>query len=161
MRAALARRLRAGGGPDEGRITLLALGFTLVAAALVLVVVAASSVHLERKRLLALADLVALDAADALAADAYYAGGLPDDGLPLSDAGVRAEVDAALDAALVAGPEGAGGAGPVAVLAARTLGGGAVEVRLAAVVAVPFVGGVLAPWTDGVPVQARSVARTS
>ena len=86
-RAGLVDRLRR--GDDEGRIALLALGFVVVAASLVLVVTAAAGVHLDRKRLLALADLAALDAADALSASAYYAGGLPSDGLPPRGLGIR------------------------------------------------------------------------
>jgi hypothetical protein len=73
--------------PDEGRIALLSLGFGLLAMVLVLVVVSASAVHLQRKRLYALADATAADAADALDTASYYAG---DGELLLSDASVRA-----------------------------------------------------------------------
>lgn len=75
------------GPEDEGRIALLSLAFGLLAMVLVLVVVSASAVHLQRKRLYALADAAAADAADALDEDTYYSG---DGALLLSDASVRA-----------------------------------------------------------------------
>lgn len=71
---------------DEGRIALLSLAFGLLAMVLVLVVVSASAVHLQRKRLYAVADAAAADAADALDDAAYYTGG---GDLLLSDASVR------------------------------------------------------------------------
>ncbi len=48
---------------DEGRITVLALAFGLLATVLVLVVTSASAVHLQRKELYALSDAAARDAA--------------------------------------------------------------------------------------------------
>lgn len=71
---------------DEGRIALLSLAFGLLAMVLVLVVVSASAVHLQRKRLYALADAAAADAADALDDATYYGG---DGNLLLSDASVH------------------------------------------------------------------------
>ncbi|MEZ0491198.1 hypothetical protein AB2L28_02980 [Kineococcus sp. TBRC 1896] len=61
-------------GGDEGRITLLALAFGLLATVFVLVVTSASAVHLQRKELYALSDAAARDAADALDEERYYAG---------------------------------------------------------------------------------------
>jgi len=80
---------------DEGRIALLSLVFALVAVLLVLTVVSASAVHLQRKRLFAVADAAAADAADAVDERSYYggSGGVAGDGsVPLTDAGVRASV---------------------------------------------------------------------
>src|SRR4051794_40876633 len=67
---------------DEGTIMLLTLGFTVIALMLVLVVAAATQVHLQRMRLTHVADEVALDAADSLDVAGYYAGeeGAPADG---------------------------------------------------------------------------------
>lgn len=77
---------------DSGQVLLLALVYGLIAVLLVLVVIAASAVHLDRKRLLALADAAALDAADALDEPAYFqaterAEGI--DAVPVTDASVR------------------------------------------------------------------------
>ena len=80
---------------DEGRIALLSLGFGLLALVLVLVVVSASAVHLQRKRLYALADAAAADAADALDGATYYSG---DGERLLSDASVRASAGEYVDA---------------------------------------------------------------
>ncbi|WP_380170573.1 pilus assembly protein TadG-related protein [Kineococcus sp. DHX-1] len=77
---------------DEGRITVLALAFGLLATVLVLVVTSASAVHLQRKELYALSDAAARDAADALDEGRYYAGA--GDGVVLSRASVRTSVEA-------------------------------------------------------------------
>ena len=70
---ALRRRLAGDGGREQGQIMLLTLAFGTLVLALVLVVASASAVHIERKRLLALADGAAADAADAIDLAAYYA----------------------------------------------------------------------------------------
>lgn len=67
------RRLRAANS-DEGTIGILTLGFTVLALMLILVVSAATSVHLTRLRLTHLADELAEDAADAVDAGAYFDG---------------------------------------------------------------------------------------
>ncbi len=70
-----ARWARSGAGerpPDSGQLIPLSIGYAAVALLLVLVVVAATVVQLDRKRLQALADAAALDAADALAREEYY-----------------------------------------------------------------------------------------
>lgn len=58
---------------DDGQISLLLLGLAALSLMLVLVFVAASSVHVEHRRLLDVADAVAMDAADAVDARTYYA----------------------------------------------------------------------------------------
>ena len=78
---------------DDGQITLLVLGYVVLAVVLLLVVATASGVHLERKRLLSLSDAAASDAADAVDLESYYRGdGGLGEGPPLTDAGVRAAV---------------------------------------------------------------------
>ena len=64
------RRLRRRAPDDEGTIGILTLGFTVLALMLILVVSAATSVHLTRLRLTHLADELAEDAADAVDAAA-------------------------------------------------------------------------------------------
>lgn len=58
-------------------MTILLIGFVVVALALVAVVASAAQVHLERTRLAALADLAALAAAEQVSDEAYFA---PSDG---------------------------------------------------------------------------------
>lgn len=119
------------GVPDEGRIMLLALGYCAVLVALVLVVTAATAVHLERKRLFDLADLTALAAADSMTAEDYLAHG--GTGVVLTDARVRAAAQEHLDRA----PE-ATRFGHVQLVEATTPDGRTAVVRLRAVIAVPF-----------------------
>ena len=67
-----ARRLRP--RDDDGSTLLLTIFFGCLALALILVVVAATSLYLERKRLLTLADGAALAGAEAFPLDAVTAG---------------------------------------------------------------------------------------
>jgi hypothetical protein len=57
---------------DDGQIMILSIGFTIVALLLVTGVVSATGIHLERKRLLAAADSIAVEAADELSAPGYF-----------------------------------------------------------------------------------------
>lgn len=85
---------------DGGQVALLVLGYAVLALVLVLVLTAASAVHLERKRLWAVADAAAADAADAVDREAYYDGvGTLASGVPLTDDGVRAAVQERLQRA--------------------------------------------------------------
>jgi hypothetical protein len=138
---------------------ILTLGFVIVALLLLTVVVSAAGVHLERKRLLALADLLALEGADAVGDDRYFD---PDaerqaDGVPLTDAAVRGSVDRYLRD----NPAAATGWDQFAVLDATTPDGRSAQVRLGAVARPVLMSWVLAPWSDGIALQAESVARGS
>ncbi|WP_432542331.1 pilus assembly protein TadG-related protein [Kineococcus sp. SYSU DK002] len=135
---------RAGG--DEGRIALLSLAFGLLAVVLVLVVVSASAVHLQRKRLYALADACARDAADALDEDRYYAHG----DVLLTDASVRASARDHLRAH-------ADLAGVVVGAGTGTADGRTARVELVLVTAPPFTAFVPARFAR-VQVVARSSA---
>lgn len=141
---------------DTGQISVLVLGYTVLALLLVLVVTAASSVHLERKRLLSLADAAAADAADAVDLDGYYGSELPSDGVPLTDASVRRSVDRYLQRAT-------GSAGlPRGARVAPTTGtpdGVTAEVTLVAVADVPFVGTLVG--YDGVPLSVTARAHVA
>lgn len=58
---------------DEGTIGIVTLGFAVLAIMLILVISAATSVHLTRMRLADLADELAEDASDAVSSEGYYA----------------------------------------------------------------------------------------
>lgn len=60
--------------PESGQVSLLILGFSVVAILLVVGTVAVTSVQLSRMRLLDAADGAALDAADSLDVGAYHHG---------------------------------------------------------------------------------------
>ncbi|WP_243884286.1 pilus assembly protein TadG-related protein [Cellulomonas fengjieae] len=147
------------GRGDDGQVMILTLGFVVVALLLLTVVVSAAGVHLERKRLLALADLLALEAADAVAEDRYFVpgAGRTATGVPLTDASVRAGVDGYLRD----NPGAATAWDELAVLDASSPDGRSARVHLGAVVRPVLVSWVLAPWSDGIALQAESVARGS
>lgn len=69
---------------------IFTLGLALLVLALVFVVVSVSAVQIERKKLLAMADAAALDAATRIDAATYYASGSGQ--VALDDATVRAAV---------------------------------------------------------------------
>lgn len=117
------------GGSDDGQVTILLIGFVVVALALVAVVASAAQVHLERTRLAALADLAALAAAEQVSDEAYFAPSdapcpVPGAGAPGASAGAGA-ARAATSASAVQ-PPGAGDvattcAGPTALAPADDL----------------------------------------
>ena len=152
-RACVARRRG-----DDGQVLILSLGFAVLALLLVLVVTAATGVHLDRKRLLALADLAALSAADEVSTR-YFAG--PQDrgpgGVPLTDETVRAAVERYVRDH----PEPAAAWDGVRVLEATTPDGRSAVVRLGALTRPPVLTWVLAPWTDGVRLEVEASARAS
>jgi hypothetical protein len=147
---------------DSGQVMILTIGFVVVALLLITVVVSAAGVHLERKRLLALADVLALEAADAVGDDEYFAPGAGQgdpatEGVPLTEASVRAAVDRYLRD----NPEAATAWDEFAVLSASTPDGRSAHVQVGAVVRPVLVSWVLAPWSDGIALEAESVARGS
>lgn len=82
---------------DSGQVMVLAIGFLAVALALIAVVVAVTSVQLERKRLMTIADSAAAYAAGAFDEDLFHASLERDPtdrapGIVLSDASVTAAV---------------------------------------------------------------------
>lgn len=146
---------------DDGQLAILVIGFVVIALALVSVVASATSVHLERVRLAALADLAALDAADTVADAAYYApGGAGGPGAAaLPDALSDEAVAAAVASYLAENPDPAARWDDVRVLEAGAPDGRTARVRLGAVVRPALVSWVLAPFTDGIEVEAASSAR--
>ncbi len=149
---------------DGGQVLLLVLVYTLLAFLLVTAVADAAAVHLERNRLVSLADASALSAAEALDTARFYQQGPPGgDGtggsggpvVPVSDASVRAGVArflglsradqrfTSLDIAEPTGsPDGAG-----------------VEVTLSAVAHLPVLTPVVSAWWRGVPLRVTSRAQ--
>lgn len=65
-------------GDERGQTAVLIIGFTLVLALMVVVVVDATAAYLRRQALLTLADGAALAAADGIAGEQVYLGGLGD-----------------------------------------------------------------------------------
>lgn len=156
MSGVLGRRARA--SRDDGQVMVLSLGFAVVAILLVLVVTAATAVHLDRKRLLALADLAALAAADQVDGR-YFAGaeGRGEAGVPLTDATVRA----AVQEYVAAHPDPAARWDGVVVLEATAPDVRSARVRLGAVTRPPLVTWVIAPWADGITLEVEATARAS
>lgn len=152
LRTALRARARG----DDGQVMLLALAFGLLAILLVGVVVSATAVHLERKRLLALADLAALEAADAMEPDRYYAAPPDDPGAPVSL--TPAEVRDAVEAYLADAPA-AGRFADLEVVEAGTEDGRTVVVTLRALADVPLLSAATAAWSDGVGLVVTARAR--
>lgn len=147
---------------DDGRITLLVLGYFVVIAALLGVVAGIASVQTERQRLFALADAAALDAADDLAEDAYFAGGVGGVGgaegvVVLTDAGVRASVEAHLASV------GAGERFEALTVSALTgtPDGATAQVVLTAVADPATVPVMVSAVTGGVPITVTARARAA
>ncbi len=150
---ALASRVARARG-DDGQVMLLSIAYGVLALLLVTAVVSASTVHLERKRLLALADLAALDAADALDEATYYGRADGDALLSLSSGAVRA----AVDEHLAASPAAARLVG-LTVLDAGTSDGRTAEVTLGAVARPALLSWVTAGWSDGIALTVTASAR--
>ena len=81
-------RTASAGQREGGQISLLILGFTVIALMLIVGGVDVTAVQLARSRLLDAADGAALDASDALDSGAAYSGGLRS-AVEISDASVR------------------------------------------------------------------------
>lgn len=77
--------------PEAGNTILLSVILSAVAIALVLTFASITQMHIERKRLFALADAAALHAASALDEDHYYT--TPGADLQLTDTSVRSAVE--------------------------------------------------------------------
>jgi len=142
---------------------LLSIVFGVIALLLVTAVVSATSVHLERKQLLILADDLALAGADSVALDSYYgvgggAGTAREPGVvPLTDAGVRG----AVETYLAAHPDAAVGLERLTVIRADTPDGRTARVTLAATARPALISWVTAPWSDGITLEVTSSARSS
>ena len=147
-------------GDDDGQIMLLSIGYVVLALLLVGVVVSATAVHLQRKQLLILADLAALEAADALDPSAYYTGAPASE--PSADAPlVRLTPSGVADSvhAYLANAPAADRFTDLAVVEATTTDGRTARVTLRAVAQVPLLNIVTAAWSDGIELQVTARAR--
>jgi uncharacterized membrane protein len=139
----------------------LILVYLLVVFLMVTVAADAASVHLQRNRLVSLADAAALDAADALDAERFYragAGTIAEDGtgvVPVSDDTVRDSVTTFLLAA-----QSAARFEDLAVVdPTGSPDGRVVQVTLTARARLPVLAVVVAAWSDGIPLTVTSRAR--
>ncbi|MGN6300834.1 MAG: pilus assembly protein TadG-related protein [Angustibacter sp.] len=145
---------------DDGQITVLALGFALIAFVLVAVVADAAAVHLARTQLTDVAEAAALDAADALADTAYGTGidGAPGPvgpAVPLTDESVRQQTQRYL-----ATYEPTSRLDAVRVLPGTgTSDGQSATVALAGRARLPIAAFVVASWDGGITVTATATAR--
>jgi hypothetical protein len=139
---------------DDGQITVLAIGYALIAFLLVAVVADVAAVHLARSQLTDVAEAAALDAADALA-DEAYAGGLAGTAVPVTDEGVRRQA-----VRYLAAYRPTSRLGPVRLATGTgTQDGESATVVLVGQVRLPVAAFVVASWSGGVSVTATSTAR--
>nr|WP_254773871.1 pilus assembly protein TadG-related protein [Microbacterium sp. cf046] len=144
MRDRLRRLNRSAAGDDEGSILILTLGYAVLAIAVILVCVDATSLYLAQKRLDALADAAALAGADGFTL-------VVESGEPraeLTSDGVRAQADALI---------GDVGGGAV-VVDAGTPDGISARVTVADTWLPPIVA-LFVP--DGVALEATATSRTA
>ena len=148
------RRLPLRPGDDEGSTLILTIFYGFLALLLILVVVAATSLYLERKRLLTLADGAALAGAEAfdLGAVAVTAEG---SGAVLRPSLSSADVRAAAEEYLAAAPHGR--MEELMVSGAASVDGQSATVSLSAYWRPPVLA-VLLP--TGVPLEVTAVARS-
>ena len=148
-------RARAAVAREDGQTLLLGVGLVAVVLALVLVVASATAVHLDLKRLTALADSAASAAADAADPDGYYGGtgggAVPG---PLTGAGARAAAQADLGR-----QPAAGGLEGVEIADVEIVDSTTVVITLSARSRPPFL-----PWgvipSRGFTIRAAGSART-
>jgi uncharacterized membrane protein len=156
---ALRRLCGSGEARDDGQIMLLTTAFVAFALLLVTVVVSATQVHLERKRLYELTDALALTAADSMTHETFYDGAAdtPVEGavLTLTDASIRADVQDYL----ARNPGALRGLHDVAVTDASTADGRTASLALAARARPAMISWVTQLWSDGIIVRAESRAR--
>lgn len=136
---------------EEGQITVLIVGFVLLSLLLASVMMAASAVYLEQKKLLSLADGAALAAADSYTVGDMAGGSIPSHSLV--DARVLAATGSYLDASSAFSRHD-----HLAVAAGTGSEPGGTAVVVLTAVAHPPVVSFLLP--DGILIEARSTARS-
>lgn len=148
-------------GGDRGQVMPLILIYLLVVFLMVTVAADAAAVHLQRNRLVSLADAAALDAADALDTELFYRTGAGTGAreqagvVPVSDDTVQDSV-----AAFLLLSTSVGRFEDLAVTEPTgSPDGRAVEVTLTARARLPILSVVVAPWSDGILLTVTSRAR--
>ncbi len=130
------------------------LGWIVVIALAVFVVASATQVHLERLRLITLADEVALAAADAVDGPSYYGSGAAV--IALDDEAVRAHA-----ASRLAADPSRPWITEVSLIDASGSDGQSARIVLGRTVHLPWRIDALAPWSDGIAITATATARAS
>ncbi len=146
------RRLCRRGG-EAGQVTLLILGFSVVAILLIVGTVAVTSVQLSRMRLLDAADGAALDAADSLDLRAYQGGlgaAVAVSDATVRDSAVRYLAERPRPASMVAWQVAPGTGSP---------DGQTAVVRISGQADLPLVGGLLDTLGGSVTITVESRAR--
>lgn len=138
---------------EDGQLSLLVLGFTVIALTLVIGGAAVTSVHISRMRLLDAADTAALDAADEDVAGVYASG--IDDVVPVTDASVRRTAEETLSSRDLPNGLLSWQVAPGTVAA----DGGTAVVRLSGEADLPLVGGLLRGLGSSVTVTVESRAQ--
>ncbi|SDS71734.1 Putative Flp pilus-assembly TadE/G-like [Paraoerskovia marina] len=143
---------------ESGRIMLMTAAFVAFTLGLVIVVVSVTQVHLDRKRLLDLADATALAAADEVVATSVYDGL---DGTPASTGGARLDPDdvETAAAAYLAAYAGSSTLTDVRLVEAGTPDGRSARVVLTARTWPAIVSPVTRGWSDGIDLTAVAAAR--
>jgi hypothetical protein len=137
---------------DDGTIGILTLGFTVLALMVLFVVASATAVHVARMRLVHLADELAVDAADAMNAPAYFAGH-PGEAPELADERMREAVIRHV------GTRGTGSLEGVHLVDVSTADDGSATVTVEMVVYPLFGLEALMPFADGITLTATGQSR--
>jgi len=141
--------------PEQGQISLLILGFTIIALMLIIGGVDVTAVQLSRARLLDTADSAALDASDALDSGSAYQAGLQS-AVPVTDGSVRRSAAEYL----AAQPRPHGISGWVLTDGTGSPDGQTAVIRLRGTVDIPIAASVLAAFGGSVNITVESRARS-
>jgi hypothetical protein len=140
---------------ERGQISVLILGFTLIALMLIIGGVDVTAVQLSRTRLLDTADSAALDAADALDNGSAYSGGLKL-AVPITDASVARSAAGYL----AAQPRPHGISSWVLASGTGSPDGQTAVIRLRGTVDIPIAASVLSAFGGSVQITVESRARS-
>ena len=145
-----------GGQPERGQISLLILGFTVIALMLIIGAVDVTAVQLARTRMLDAADSAALDASDALDNGSAYGKGLGS-AVGISDDSVRRSAAKYL----VVQPRPHGISSWTLVDGTGSPDGQTAVIRLKGTADIPIAAGVVAAFGGSVYITVESRARAA